>query len=322
MPTAYVTRRIPAGALELLRAHCTVRQWDDDLPVPREVLLREVAGADGLFCLLTERIDAELLDLAPGLRVVSQMAVGYDNIDVAACTARGIPVGNTPGVLTETSADLAFALMMAAARRIVEADRFTRDGKWRTWGPLLLCGQDLHGATLGIVGLGRIGAAVARRARGFAMRLLYHAPRRRPELEAELGIEWVPMDRLLSESDFVSLHCPLTEETRGLIGEAELARMKRSAVLINTSRGPVVDQAALYRALRDGVIWSAGLDVFTQEPVPADEPLLGLENVVVLPHIASASYRTRGEMARMAAENLIAVLEGGRAPHTVNPEVY
>ncbi len=321
-PVVYVTRRIPEEGLELLRPHVTLRMWDADVPVPREVLLREAAEAEGLLTLLTERIDAELLDRAPKLRVVSQMAVGVDNIDLAACTARGIPVGHTPEVLTDTTADLAFGLLLAAARRIVEADRYTREGRWKCWDPLLLLGQDVHHAVLGLVGLGRIGAAMARRARGFDMRVLYYDPRRRPDLEAELGLEYRELPDLLRESDFVSLHTPLTPETRHLIGERELALMKPSAVLVNTSRGPVVDQAALYRALRERRIWAAGLDVYEQEPIPPDDPLLSLENVVALPHIASASYATRGRMARMAAENLLAALRGERAPYTANPEVY
>jgi glyoxylate reductase len=296
--------------------------WEGELPVPREVLLAEASEADALLTLLTDRIDTELLTQAPKLRAVSQMAVGYDNIDVAACTARRIPVGNTPDVLTHTSADLAFALLLAAARRIPEADRYTRSGNWRTWSPTLLLGQDVHHATLGVIGFGRIGAQVARRARGFDMRILYNAPHRKWQLEDTLPAEYQDMYALLAESDFVSIHAPLTEETRGMIGARELACMKRTGVLINTSRGPIVDQVALYRALRDGVIWAAGLDVFDREPLPTTDPLLELPNVVLLPHIASASHATRELMSRMAAENLLAVLRGDRAPHTVNPSVY
>lgn len=325
-PQVYVTRRLPgalwAKALERLRPFAVVRVWEGELPVPAEVLRREAAAADGLLTMLTDRVDLALLEAAPRLRVVSQMAVGHDNIDVPACTARGIVVGNTPDVLTHTSADLAFALLLAAARRVVEADRYVRAGSWTTWSPSLLLGQDVHHATLGVIGFGRIGTEVARRGRGFDMRILYNAPTRKWELEATLHAEYRDMYDLLRESDFVSLHTPLTAETEGLIGERELACMKPTAVLINTARGGVVDQAALYRALKERRIWAAGLDVFAQEPLPADDPLLTLDNVVVLPHIASASHATRGRMAQMAVENLAAVLRGERAPFTVNPQVY
>jgi len=321
-PLVYVTRRLPEAPLERLRAEAEVRVWDDDEPIPRADLLREVRRAQGLLTMLTDRVDAEVLEAAPELRVVSNMAVGFDNLDVAELTRRGIPAGNTPGVLTETSADLAFALLLAAARRLVEADGFVRAGKWTSWQPMLLTGQDVHGATLGIIGLGRIGLEVAKRARGFNMRLLYNAPHRKWETEATLGARYADMYDLLAESDFVTLHVPLNATTRGLIGEKELRTMKPSAVLVNTSRGAVVDQPALYRALKEGVIWAAGLDVFAEEPLPADDPLLTLDNVVVAPHIASASIATRTRMARVAAENLLAVLRGEPAPHTINPEVY
>lgn len=320
-PRVFVTRRIPEEGLRLVRERTDCRLWDDDLPPPRDALLREVAEVEGLLCLLTDRIDAELLDAAPRLKVVANMAVGYDNVDLAACTARHVVVTNTPGVLTETTADLTWALLLAAARRLVEADRFLRAGKWKTWGPMLFLGQDVHHATLGIVGLGRIGAEVAKRGRGFDMRLIYHSRSRKPDLERQLGIEPVSLDELLRQSDFVSLHTPLTPETRGLIGAPELARMKPTAVLINTARGPVVDQRALAEALRERRIFYAALDVFEEEPLPMDDPLLELENVVLLPHIASASTATRGKMARMAAENLLAVLEGRRPANPLNPEV-
>jgi glyoxylate reductase len=321
-PRVYVTRLIPEEGLAPVREATECRIWEGDLPPPRDVLLREVADIKGLLCLLTDRIDEELLAAAPRLKVVSQMAVGVDNIDVAACTRRGIPVGNTPGVLTETTADLAWALLMATARRIVEAEAYTRSGAWKTWEPMGLLGRDLHHATLGIIGLGAIGAAVARRARGFAMRILYSSRRRKPELEAELGLEYREMDAVLKEADFVSLHCALTPETRHLIGPRELALMKPTAILINTTRGPVVDQAALAEALRAGTIAAAGLDVFEVEPVPLGDPILALPNVVALPHIGSASVATRGRMARMAADNLLAALAGRRPPNLVNPEVW
>jgi glyoxylate reductase len=320
-PRVFVTRRIPEEGLRLVREQADCHLWDDDQPPPRDALLAGAREADGLLCLLTDRIDAELLDAAPRLRVVANMAVGYDNIDVAAATARRIPVTNTPGVLTETTADLAWALLMAAARRVVEADSFTRAGRWKTWEPMLLLGQDVHHATLGIVGLGRIGAEMAKRARGFDMQILYHARNRRPDQERALGLEYVSLEELLRRSDFISLHTPLNEETRGLIGERELALMKPTAVLINTARGPIVDQRALTAALRARRIAAAGLDVFEDEPIAPDDPLLSLENVVVLPHIGSASVATRGRMARMAAENCLAVLQGRRPANPVNPEV-
>jgi glyoxylate reductase len=320
-PRVFVTRRIPEEGLSLVREQADLRLWDDDLPPPRDALLEGAAAADGLLCLLTDRVDAELLKRAPGLKVVANMAVGYDNVDVPACTARGVVVTNTPGVLTETTADLTWALLMAAARRVVEGDRFTREGRWKTWGPMLLLGQDVHHATLGIVGLGRIGAEVAKRGRGFDMRLLYTSRTRKPELELELGLEHVPLDDLLRQSDFVSLHTPLTPETRGLIGARELSLMKPTSILINTARGSVVDQQALTEALRERRIGGAALDVFEVEPIPPDDPLLELENVVVLPHIASASTATRGRMARMAAENCLAALAGRRPANPINPEV-
>ncbi len=325
MQKVFVTRQIPEPGIRRLQEaapEVETEIWPGEMPPPSDVLRGHASGANALLCLLTDRVDDALLSACPGLRVVSQMAVGYDNIDVDACTRRGIPVCNTPGVLTETSAELAFALLMATSRRIVEADRYCRSGAWQTWDPNLLLGRDLFGATLGVVGLGRIGLEVARRARAFQMRVLYTGPRRKLEQEAELAAEYRPLDALLAESDFVSLHLPLSADTRHLIGDRELRLMKRSAILINTARGPVLDQAALYRALVDGVILAAGLDVFEVEPVPGDEPLLALPNVVVLPHIASASVATRGRMAEMAAENLLAVLRRVPAPHTVNPQVY
>jgi glyoxylate reductase len=273
---------------------------------------------------LTDRVDDELLDRAGRqLKVVSNYAVGFDNVDVPACTARDIPVGNTPGVLTDTTADLAWALLMAAARRIAEGDRYVRADRWKTWGPLLLLGTDVHGATIGIVGFGRIGQAVARRASGFGMRILYHdLARASGDVERELGARYVDLDELLRESDFVSLHVNLTDVTRKLINRQRLATMKHHAVVVNTSRGPVIDQTALYEALRDGVIGAAALDVTDPEPMRADDPLLTLDNCLVVPHIASASYATRGKMAEMAAANLLAGLRGERLPNPVNPEVY
>jgi lactate dehydrogenase-like 2-hydroxyacid dehydrogenase len=323
-PRVFVARRIPREGLDLVAAACDLDLWPDELPPSRDELLRRVAGMDGILTLLTDRVDDELLDAAgPGLRVVSNYAVGFDNVDVAACTRRGIPVGNTPGVLTETTADLAWTLLMAAARRVVEGADYVRAGRWKTWGPLLLLGPDVHGTTLGIVGFGRIGQAMARRASGFGMRTLYHDPARADEaVERELRATWVPLDQLLAESDFVTLHVSLSAETRGLVSAAALARMKPTAILVNTSRGPVVDTDALVTALRDGVIAGAALDVTDPEPLPADHPLVGLPSCLVVPHIASASRATRGKMAEMAARNLLAGLRGQRLPTPVNPEVY
>jgi lactate dehydrogenase-like 2-hydroxyacid dehydrogenase len=298
--------------------------WEDDTPPPRDALLRLVAGKEGLLTLLTDRVDTLLLDAAgPGLKVVSNFAVGFDNIDVPACTARSIPVGNTPGVLTETTADLAFALLMAVARRVTEGYDYVRQDRWLTWGPLLLLGKDVHGATLGIVGFGRIGREMAKRARGFGMRVLYHdVHRATPEEEEALGARSAEMDTLLAECDFVTLHTNLTPETHHLLDAAAFARMKQGAVVINTSRGPVIDHDALYDALASGKLFGAGLDVTDPEPIRADHPLLSLPNCLVVPHIASASELTRDEMARMAARNLLAGLRGEPLPTPVNPEVY
>lgn len=318
-PRVFVARRIPDAGLDPIAAACELDVWEDELPPPREALLARVAGCDGILTLLTDRVDAALLDAAgPGLKVVSNYAVGYDNIDVPACARRGIAVGNTPGALTETTADLAWALILAASRRIVEGDRYVHEGRWRTWGPMLLMGSDIHDATLGVVGLGRIGQAVARRAAGFGMTILYSSRNQvAPEIETELGASYVSLPELLERSDIVSLHVSLAPDTRGLIDAAALARMKSTAVLVNTSRGPVVDQGALAAALRDGVIASAGLDVTDPEPISADDPLLGLENCIVLPHIASATLATRGRMAAMAAANLLAGVRGEPLPTPV-----
>jgi glyoxylate reductase len=321
-PRVFVTRQLPGEALGRLSKQVELRVWEDELPPPREALLEGARGVGGLITLLTDRIDAPLLESTPSLRAVSNVAVGYDNIDVAACTARRIAVGNTPGVLTETTADFAFALLMGLARRVAEADAYVRAGKWRTWSPTLLLGADVHGTTLGIAGLGQIGAAMARRARGFGMRVLYVNRHPRPELEAELGLWRVDKATLLAESDFLSLHVPLTPQTRHWLGRAELAAMKPGAMLINTARGSVVDQAALAEALANGPLGGAALDVTEPEPLPMDSPLLKLPNVLIAPHIASASHATRGRMASMAVDNLLAALDGRRPPHCVNPELF
>ncbi len=321
-PNVYVTRKVPEQALEILRSVASVSVWDrEDVPPPRQVIMRELAQAEGVFSLLTDRIDAEVMAAAPRLKVISNFAVGFDNVDIPAATKRGIVVTNTPDVLTETVADFTVCLMLAAARRLVEADRYTRDGKWTTWEPLLLAGQDIHHATLGLIGLGRIGAAVARRAQGFGMRVLYYDVVRREDLEGSLSIAYRSLDDVLRDSDVISVHVPLSEHTRHLIGGAQFALMKNTAVFVNTSRGPVVDQRALAEALASRRIFAAGIDVFEQEPVSLNEPLLKLDNVVLAPHIASASIPTRIRMATLAAENLVAVLQGKRPPNPVNPEV-
>jgi len=322
MPQIYVTRPLPAPAMKLLEGAVQYRMWErEDEPVQRETLLREIVDVDGIICLLTDKMDAEVMERARRCRVISQVAVGYDNIDVAAATKRGILVTNTPDVLTETTADMAWAILMATARRVVEGDKYTRSGRWKTWEIMGFTGQDVHGATLGIVGLGRIGSAIARRSKGFNMPLLYHDPKHDDARAQELGATYASLDDLLRQSDFVVLSTALTPTTRHLISERELALMKPTAILVNISRGPIVDQRALYRALVDKKIWAAGLDVFEAEPVPMDEPLLKLDNVVIPPHLASASIATRIKMAALAAENCVAVLTGKRPPTPVNPEV-
>lgn len=317
----FVTRRIPEEGLAPLRERYDVEVNPEDRILTREELLAGVRRCDALLCLLTDRIDAEVMDANPGLRVISNYAVGYNNIDVDAATRRRIPVTNTPGVLTETTADMAWALMMAVARRVVEGDRWMRSGTWPGWGPLQLLGQDIYGKVLGIVGFGRIGQAAARRARGFQMQVIYYSRQRKPDAERELGAVYRPLDQLLQEADYVQLHVPLTPETHHLIGERELNLMKPTAYLINTSRGPVIDEQALVRALAAGRIAGAGLDVYEEEPKMAPG-LAELDNVVLAPHLGSATRETRGRMAAMAAANLIAVLEGRRPPHLVNPAVY
>lgn len=322
-PRILVTRAIPKAGLDLLAAQSEHRVLGGSLPPSREAFLSAAReGWDGIVATLTERIDAELLDACPGLRVVANMAVGFDNIDVPAATARGITITNTPGVLTETTADLTWLLLMAAARGLVAAQEYLRGGRWKTWEPEALLGQDIYGATLGLVGLGRIGQAVARRARGFDMRILYTDPVPQPELAAALEAEYRELPALLREADFVSVHIPLTAETRHLFGQREFSLMKPTAVFVNTSRGPIVDQNALYHALRNNVIFGAGIDVFETEPVPLNEPLLQLENCVSTPHIGSASVATRSEMARLAARNALAAISGQRPPSIVNPEIW
>lgn len=316
----FITRLIPDLGLDLVKKHFpTPEVWTHDLPPTREQLLQKVRGVDALLCLLTERIDAELMDaIGSQVKVISSMSVGVDHVDLAEATRRGIPIGNTPGVLTDATADQAFALLLAAARRITEAERFLRAGKWVTWSPSLLLGADMVGSTLGIVGFGRIGQAVAKRAQGFDMRVIYHDPTAEPAY----GAEHVDLDTLLRESDFVSIHVPLTKDTRHLVNADFLSKMKSNAVLVNTARGGVLDQTALYNALKTNRIFAAALDVTDPEPLPMDSPLLELENCLIVPHLGSASKRTRDHMSLLAAQNLIAGLNGERLPHCANPEVY
>ncbi len=310
MARCLVTRKLPGGALERLAAAHEVDLWHAAHPPSRDELIEHAREAEGLLSQLTERIDGELLDACPSLRAVANYAVGFDNIDVAACSERGIPVGNTPDVLTDATADLAWALLMAAARRLGDADRAMRTGGW-SWEPDFLLGHDVHGATLGLIGMGRIGSAVARRASGFDMEVIH---------TARSG--GVPLEELLERSDFISIHSPLTPETRGLIGEEALRRMKPSAILVNTARGPIVDTNALVRALNQGWIAGAALDVTDPEPLPLEHPLLLCPNLTIAPHIGSATHTARAAMADMAVDNLLAALAGERMPHCVNPEVY
>ena len=321
MATVAVTRVIPEAGLRLLREATEMRLWEDELPPSPEQLAALLSGCDGALTLLTDIIDGEVLDREPRLKVISNFAVGFDNVDVPAATERGVAVCNTPGVLTETTADFAFTLLMAAARRIVEGADYVRAGRWKTWGPTLLLGRDLTGATLGIVGFGRIGREVAKRARGFDMTILIYDEYRDEAAEREYGVTFRPLDDLLRESDFVTLHVVLSDETTGMIGSRELGLMKPEAILVNAARGPVVDTDALTAALQDGTIGGAALDVTDPEPLPANHPLIALPNALVVPHMASASVATRDKMAVLAAQNLLAVLNGEEPPGIVNPEV-
>jgi glyoxylate reductase len=321
-PKVFVTRRIPAAGLDRILAACDTEVWPEPLPPPHELLLRRAADCDGLVTLLTDRIDAGLLDAAPRLKVVSNYAVGFNNIDVAAATARGVAVGNTPGVLTDATADMAFCLLIAAARRLVASCDYARAGRWHTWEPLGHLGQDLTGRTLGVVGMGRIGYALAKRCgRGWDMQVLYHDARPNEQAETELGAMRVDFDTLLARADFVSVHTDLNDSTRGLFNAARFKQMKPTAVFVNTARGPIVVENDLIEALRSGTIFAAGLDVTDPEPPPADSPLLQLPNLVVAPHIASATVGTRDAMAEICANNLLAGLSGQPLPAWVNPEV-
>lgn len=321
-PQVLVTKRIYPQAIEFLRRHVEVEYVESDDGLTADELALRMRGKQGVVSQLTDKFTPEVIAALDGLRVISNVAVGFDNVDVPAATAKGILVTNTPDVLTDTTADLAFALLMAAARRLVEGHHFVHSGNWTKWRIDLLVGQDVHHRTLGIFGMGRIGQAVARRASGFSMRLLYHDMRRAPEeTERELGLEYVTAEQLLRESDFITLHVPLSAETRHLIGAAQLAMMKPTAILVNTARGPVVDEAALAEALEKGRIAGAGLDVFEREP-EVHPTLLKLENVVLVPHIGSASIDTRLKMCMMAVENAAAALDGRRPPNLLNPEAW
>jgi glyoxylate reductase len=307
-PRVFVTRELPGGALERLAREHDVEVWPERLPPPRSELLARAPGLEGLLSLLTDQVDAELIEAAPELRAISNYAVGVDNVDVEAAAARGIPVGNTPDVLTESTADLALALMLGIARRLAEGEAFVRAGEWRTWEPGLMLGRDLHGATVGIVGYGRIGQAVGRRLEGFGCEILTTS-----------GSGGVPLDELFERSDFVTIHCPLTPDTRGLIDDAALRRMKPTAYLVNTARGPIVDTDALARALHAGELAGAALDVTDPEPLPGDHPLLAAPNLLVVPHVGSATVATRERMADMAVDNLLAGLAGEPMPNAVTP---
>lgn len=321
-PRVYVTRRIPEAGLSKIVAACDTEVWPEQMPPPYDVIRQKITDCDGLVSLLTDRIDGELLDAAPKLKVVSNFAVGFNNIDVPTATARGICVGNTPGALTDATADLAFALMIAAARRVVESAVDARNGQWKTWEPLGYLGVDLVGKTVGIVGMGRIGYAMAKRCRGgWDMNVLYHDEVPNAKAEADLGAKRVDLETLLRESDFVSVHASLTPSSKGLFGARQFAMMKKNAVFVNSARGPLVDQAALVHALKNGTIFAAGLDVTDPEPPDPNDPILHLPNCVVVPHIASATHTTRNGMAEICADNLIAGVTGQALRAWVNPEV-
>ena len=318
-PKVLVTRKIPQAGLSLVEAKCEVILWDRELPPGESDLLKLVPGVDGILSLLTDPITAAVIDAAgPQLKVISNYAVGFNNIDVAAANQRGIAIGNTPDVLTDATADFAFTLLLSAARRIIEAHNTVRNGQWKTWGPTSLLGKDLVGATLGLIGFGRIGQAMAKRALGFEMQVLFYGP----TAEALPGTRKVDLDTLLAESDFISLHVPLTEKTRHMINAAAFEKMKPDAILINTARGDVVDQQALYHALKNKRILSAAIDVTSPEPLPMDSPLLELDNLLISPHIGSATYYARDKMAVIAANNLLAGLRGEPLPFIVNPQAY
>lgn len=319
-PYVFITRKISREALKGLNESFVVNMWEyEEQPVPRDILLEEAAKADALLTMLSDKVDLELLDAARNLKVIANLAVGYDNIDVAAAIERGVTVCNTPDILTDTTADLAFALLMATARRIVEAAEIVKAGKWTGWSPLLLAGHDIHHKTIGIVGMGKIGETVAKRATGFDMEILYHNRSRNTEAEERLGARYTSFEELITTADFIVCLTPLTDETAGMFNKEAFQKMKQSAIFINVSRGAVVDEDALFEALVKGEIAGAGLDVFKQEPIGSDHPLLTLPNVVALPHIGSASAETRQGMIMLCIENIARVLYGGQPKTIVNP---
>lgn len=310
-PSIFITRKLPQAVIEPLNAEYQVEMWEkEDVPVPRDVLLKKAGSASALITMLSDQMDGELLEHASSLKVIANLAVGYDNIDLQAAKEKGVIICNTPDVLTDTTADLTFGLLMAAARRIVEADRYIKEGRWKSWSPLLLAGADIHHKTIGIVGMGSIGETVAKRAKGFDMNILYHNRSRKPEAEEGLGAVYVSMDELLAQSDFVVVLAPLTPETEGLFQKEQFQAMKKSAFFINAARGPIVNEEALTEALKKGEIAGAGLDVFVEEPIDSNHPLLQLDNVVALPHIASSSIETRTAMMNLCVQNVMAVLKG------------
>lgn len=315
----FITRKLPSKIVTMISEHHSVEMWEEEnTVVPAPILEDKIKKVDGLLCMLTEDINQELLQKARNLKIISNMAVGYNNIDVEYANKKNIMVTNTPGVLTETTADLTFSLLMATARRITESSEFLRQGKWETWSPFLLTGQDVCGATIGIIGLGKIGEAVAKRAKGFDMNILYHNRTRRYEKEKELNLTYVGLNEILKKSDFIVILVPLTENTKNMIDKEQLSIMKKESILINTSRGGIVNEKSLYSSLKNGEIWAAGLDVFEQEPISLDNPLLTLNNVVTLPHIGSASNQTRLKMGYLAVDNLLRGLNAQKPKNLVN----
>lgn len=321
-PYIFVTRKIPEEALKVFAEIAEVSMWSDEMiPVPRKKLLEEASRADALYTTLSDKIDEELLNQAPNLKVVANLAVGYDNIEIEAATKKGVAICNTPDVLSDTTADLTFALLLATARRIVESSEYIKAGKWKNWAPLLLAGSDVHHKTIGIIGMGRIGQAVAKRATGFEMEILYHNRSRNQKAEHELGATYCSFTEILNKSDFVVCLAPLTVETKGMFNKEAFKQMKNSAIFINASRGDLVDEAALFNALENKQIKGAGLDVFCNEPISANHPLLSLINVVAIPHIGSASVETRMEMAKLASRNIANVLQNKRPEALVNEAI-
>jgi glyoxylate reductase len=321
-PKVFVTRRILEEGMAMINKHCDADVWQDELPPSHSEIIKRVKGMDGLLCLLTDKIDQEVIESAgDNLKVISNHAVGFDNVDVSFATSCAIPVGNTPGILTDATADFAFTLLLSCARRVVEADKYVRKGLWQTWSPDQLLGKDINGSTLGIIGFGRIGKAMVKRAAGFNMKVLYYDPNSSADF-SDTKANKVDLDTLLRSSDFISIHTPLNEETRHMINSAAIDKMKSTAILINTARGAIVDPDALYLALKEKRIRSAALDVTDPEPITMQHPLLELDNLLISPHIASASYSTRSKMSVMAAENLIAGVSGKKLPNCVNPEIY